>query len=124
MENIVRGVHAFIALGFLVVAALQFNDPDPIYWILVYVLVAAIPAGKIFDRKFPRTLMVASGMVLAGLLISGPGFIDYLTSTDYAAIGGSMMDAKPYVEFAREFIGLFFAGVCLIYYGRTIAIKS
>jgi len=100
-------------------AAIQLNDPDPVYWVAVYVVVAAVPAARIFGRRLPTTAAVAAGMVLAGLLIAAPGFVDYLASGDYAAIGEKMMDEKPYVETAREVVGLLIAAVGLIFYDRS-----
>ena len=114
-----RVVHAVIAIIFLTMAGIQLNDPDPAYWIVVYAVVAAIPAAMIFDRRLATTAAVAGGLVLAGLLIAAPGFVDYLTSGDYGSIGGKMMAEKPYVEPAREFLGLLIAAIALFFYGRS-----
>lgn len=113
-----RLVHAVIALFILTMGVIQFNDPDPAYWVTVYVLVAVVPAARVFGRRLPKTSLVAAGMVLSGMMIAAPGFIDYLTSGDYASIGGEMMLAKPYVEAAREFIGLAIAAVALSVYNK------
>ncbi len=113
-----RLVHAIVALAFLIMAAIQFNDPDPVYWVAVYAVVAAVPAARIFGHSLPTTSAVAGGMVLAGLLIAAPGVVDYLASGDYSSIDEKMMDEKPYVESAREFIGLLIAAAGLIFYGR------
>jgi len=37
--------------------------------------------------------------------MSLPGFIDYLASQDYSSIDDRMTGEKPYIEFAREFLG-------------------
>ena len=113
-------LHIFAGLLFLMMAVIQFNDPDPVYWIVVYALVAAIPLSRATGHRLPRALMLAGGMVLAGLLISGPGLLDYIASGDYDSISGKMMDEKPYVESAREFVGLFAAAICLLIYGRRV----
>ncbi len=111
-----RIVHAVVALVFLLMAAIQLNDPDPLYWATVYVVVAAIPAARVFEKRLPAIWLVAGGMVLAGMLMSFPGFIDYLGSGDYGSLGGAMMAEKPYVEPAREFLGLLIAVGCLVAY--------
>ena len=113
-----RIVHALVALLLLVMAAIQLNDPDPAYWVTVYALVAVVPAARIFGRHLPKTSLVAAGMVVSGMLIAGSGFIDYLASGDYSSIGGKMMMAKPYVESAREFLGLLIAAVALSVYNK------
>jgi len=116
LHRFARGAHVLVTIVFLVMAAIQLNDPDPVYWFVVYAVVAAVPAGRAFGCQLSVTLAVAGGMVLAGLLISGPGFVDYLASGDYAAIGGKMAGGQTYVESAREFLGLLIAGVCLAVY--------
>ena len=113
-----RIVHAVVALFVLTMGLIQLNDPDPAYWVTVYVVVAVIPAARIFGRQLPKTSLVAAGMVLSGLLIAGPGFIDYVVSGDYSSIGGKMMAVKPYVESAREFLGLVIAAVVLSIYNK------
>ena len=113
-----RIVHALVALPPLSTAAIQLNDPDPAYWVTVYALVAVVPAARIFGRHLPKTSLVAAGMVLSGMLIAGSGFVDYLASGDYSSIGGKMMIAKPYVESAREFLGLVIAAAALCFYNK------
>ena len=98
---------------FLMMAAIQFNDPDPVYWVADYGLVAAVPLARIFRRRLPKVSLLAGGMVLAGLLIAVPGFVDFLVSGDYASINGKMSPEKPYMESARESIGLLIAAICL-----------
>lgn len=99
-------------------AVIQLNDPDPLYWIVVYVFVGVVPAAKVFGLQSAKLTWVASGMVAAGLLVAMPGFIDYLSSGDFASIGGEMMIDKPYVESAREFGGLLIAAFTLLIYQR------
>jgi hypothetical protein len=41
----VKVLHYVLAALFLYIAALQFNDPDPLYWIIVYVGTAAVELG-------------------------------------------------------------------------------
>jgi hypothetical protein len=104
---------------FFAIAAVQLNDADPIYWAAVYLIAAIVPAARVAGYQLPTTCKIAFGMVVAGLLISSPGFLDYLTSGDYAAIGGQMMVEKPYVESAREFLGLLIAAACVAFYARV-----
>ena len=105
----------------LLMAWLQLNDPDPVYWCLVYLVAASIPLGKLINRFSKPGYWIAAGMILSGLLISAPGFFDYLSSGNYGAITGDMMDSIPYIESAREFGGLAIAALVLACYlpGRT-----
>ena len=110
--------HVIIALVLLYMTYLQFNDPDPLYWVVVYGFVALFPIARLFDRNIGRAAPVTFGIILAGLLIAWPGFVDYLQSGDYASLVGAMSPDKPYVEPAREFLGLVIAGAALIPYWR------
>ncbi len=111
-----RGIHIAITMLLLVMAVIQLNDPDPLYWVTVYSLVALTPALRIFHRSYNWLLNLTLGMVLAGLLMSAPGFIDYVHSRDFGSITGKMMAEKAYVEYAREFLGLVIAITCLAIY--------
>jgi len=113
-------VHLAAASLLLGIAWLQLNDPDPWYWIAVYGLTAAIPLSRMLNRTSSTIHWIATGMICSGLLISAPGFAEYVRSGNYAAISGEMMGSKPYIESAREFGGLFIAGCILIAYHRTL----
>ena len=110
--------HVVIALVLLYMAYLQFNDPDPLYWVVVYGFIALFPIARLLNRSLRPAAPVAFGIILAGLLIAWPGFVDYLRSGDYASLVGAMTPDKPYVEPAREFLGLVIAGVALSPYWR------
>ncbi len=99
-------------------AAIQINDPDPLLWLIVYLAVAAIPASRIIGLHLPVTVGIAAGLVVAALLVSLQGFIDYLKSGDYASLTGGMSDQKPYIESAREFLGVTIGAICLLFYRR------
>ena len=58
-------------------------------------------------------------MVIAGLLISAPGFSDYLRSGNLGSIYGEMLDSAPYIEYAREFLGLLITATALGFYFKA-----
>jgi len=103
---------------FILSAVLQFNDPDPIYWSSVYLCVAGVPITRLLGWRSSAVIWLPAGMVIAGLLLLLNGFLDYLLSADYSSIFASMQAEKPYIESAREFLGLFICGVCLFVYGK------
>ena len=98
--------HSIAALLFLTMAVIQLNDPDPLYWVAAYLAVAIVSGARYFGNSLEVLSKIALGMVLAGLLISVPGVIDYFAAEDYASIYGRMAVEKPYIESAREFGGL------------------
>ncbi len=113
-----RVLYGIVVLAFLMMAAIQLNDPDPVYWVVVYGMVAAAPFARMCRHRLSNVPLLATSMVLAGLLIAVFGFIDLLVSGDYASIHDKMSPEKPHVQFAREFIGSLMAAVCLIAYAR------
>ena len=101
-------------LMFILFAALQLNDPDPLYWFLVYAAVAVVAAAAVVGRRLPRFALVTLGAVIAGVLIAAPGFVDYLQSGDWSSIAEHMNDEEPYIEQGREFVGLLIAAAALL----------
>lgn len=111
-------LHLSVALMFILSAVLQFNDPDPIFWSSIYLCVAGVPMTRLLGWRSPAIIWLPAGMVIAGLLLSLNGFLDYLLSADYSSIFASMQAERPYIESAREFLGLVICGVCLFVYGK------
>ena len=115
--------HFLVMSVFASMAYLQLNDPDPIYWIIVYLGVAAIAGMRMLDQRFPRLTLLLLGMVIAGLLISLPGFTAYLDSGHYASLFAKMQASRPYIESAREFLGLLIAAITLALYVKSSSTK-
>ena len=101
-------------LMFILFAALQLNDHDPLYWFLVYAAVAVVAAAAVVGRRLPGFALVTLGAVIAGVLIAAPGFVDYLQSGDWSSIAEHMNDEEPYIEQGREFVGLLIAAAALL----------
>ena len=58
-------------------AAIQLNDPDPLFWVVLYLIsacVAVIPQGRLRDSYF----WLAVGFCLAGVTASLTAAVDYL----------------------------------------------
>ena len=89
-----------------ITTVLQFNDPDPVYWVAVYGLGALVPLINAFGRRAPFLAALTIGMILSGLIYAAPGFLEYLQSGDFGSITASMDGPARYVEPAREFLGL------------------
>ncbi len=111
-----KAYHLVAAILLLIMAIIQINDPDPAYWVTVYIAAAIIPAGQLIGHKFASLWSLVMGMIIAGLLISLPGFWDYLTADDFLSITREMLGDKPYVEYGREFLGLAIAAFLLMPY--------
>lgn len=71
MYRITSGVFAVL---FVLGAAVQFNDPDPVAWILIYTAsaaVAAVVAGGVRAARFPAVAIACVALVWGGLLAFG-----------------------------------------------------
>ena len=95
-------------------AFLQLNDPDPTYWVVTYVLTGVCAQGPRLAHLLVPTVWATTGLVLAGLLQSLPGFIQFVSLGDWSSLTGAMSKTQPQIEFAREFLGLLFCLMCLV----------
>ena len=110
---------------FLVIAALQLNDPDPIYWVLVYGGTAMIAFGQGLGRHSIFWTGACIGALATGIISTAPAFGDYLASENFSSIFSepesfssvfSAMNSRDYIENSREFLGLVLAFVLLTTY--------
>lgn len=96
-------------LLFLFFAGLQYNDPDPFFWIAIYLFGAAI-CWLMFMRRYYPTVILA-GMVLLSIyalykVFDTNGLLDWITKHHAEDIAATMKAEKPWIEESREFFGL------------------
>ena len=116
---------------FIISAALQYNDPDPYIWMLLY-LYAAFLCFRAVGMMFNKTaylLGIGVYSVYAVLLFFDRSGVLFWASEHHAeSIVQSMKAAKPWIEETREFFGLLIMIVVLrvnaIYFRRKAADKS
>lgn len=107
----------FVLAGiFIVMAGLQFDDPDPVYWVAVYGGTALVALSKALGRFGEFWAAVTIGGVLAGLIFSVPGVLNFIDFGSFDELFGDMASSKPYVESTREFGGLLIALIVLASY--------
>lgn len=107
-----------LAALFILVAALQYNDPDPAYWIVLYAGAGLVMLGKGLGRSSQFWTAIVIGAALAGILWTGHGFFDYLQSGNYGSIFGDM-SGPAFVEETREFLGLVIVVAALWYFRKA-----
>ena len=110
-----RILHYVFGALFFAFAALQFNDPDPFYWVVVYGGTALVALGKGLGRYSELWAAVVIGAVAAGMMATAPGFADYIGSGNFGSIFGDMREIS-YIEPTREFLGLLLALSLLVFY--------
>jgi hypothetical protein len=93
-------------------AYVQWNDPDPVPWILAYGAVAACCTLAAFGRR-PRAAITVLLVVLGGwMLWLTPGLVQWL-GMGTPSILEEMKATAPHIEVVREFLGLLIAVVVL-----------
>ena len=100
------------AIIFLMFAAVQYNDPDPFLWILIYGLImvfCALAATGRYYKKITIALMI-DYVVYASILL--PSCITWFQSEDRSLLFDDIAKMQyPYIEETRECLGLV---ICLI----------
>ncbi|MEK7257963.1 MAG: transmembrane 220 family protein, partial [Bacteroidota bacterium] len=102
-----------LAALFVLFAALQYNDPDPLRWAAMYVFVAGVCGFAAFGKYNKYVLWAGIAVCLVWLAVWLPEFLNWL---DMGApnIATSMKAETPYIEYTREFFGLL---ICLGVFG-------
>ncbi len=100
-------VYLTLAVIFLLFAAVQYNDPDPMIWIVIYGYMAGVCMLAAFNYIRRELLLAAGAIYLIYALFLTPAFITWLTSDDRAALFDEFAKMQfPYIEETREFLGL------------------
>lgn len=97
------------AFLFLVAAVLQYNDPDPVLWMPIYLFGAVLCFLAARHRFYPKAYV--AGMILYGiyagyLFFTTDGVLDWMQEHDSENIAQTMKATKPWIEDTREFFGL------------------
>jgi hypothetical protein len=107
----------FLGVLFFLFVLVQFNDPDPLLWILIYGSMMVISIMAVVHR-YPLRLMtaMAAGFLIMTILYFD-GFADWLRSPDRYLLFDDLAKMQyPYIEEAREFLGLLVCLAVLIFY--------
>ena len=94
----------FFLVTYLLCAAVQYNDPDALPWVALYLSAAAMCAARLRKRLpewLPKLLFIVSLLWMGALL---PNIIGQVSPQDIAA---SLSMQTTAVEEAREIGGLF-----------------
>ena len=104
-----------LGLIFLVFTIVQYNDPDPMLWILIYGFVSVILVYGAF-KTVSKTILIIVLVILGGFSLTLlPGFIEWISTPEKQEIFGEMVYKKPYIEETREFLGLWMAWFGVFY---------
>ncbi|TNJ43683.1 transmembrane 220 family protein [Tamlana fucoidanivorans] len=114
-----KGIKIVLFVIFIMFAVLQLNDPDPVFWVIIYGTVAVlclISGLKSISKFILWTALVA---VLLLSVRYFPYVVDWWQTDNRNEIFGEMVYEKPYLEGSREFIGLILSALALLYLLRS-----
>ena len=110
-----RIVNFILAIMFLLFAFVQINYPDPVIWILIYGAMAVLCIMAIFEfypAKFTIGLLV---LYVLYSIVYIPGVLEWLRQENKAMLFDDVAKMQyPYIEEAREFLGLLICITVLI----------
>jgi hypothetical protein len=102
-----------LSLIFLSFVIVQYNDPDPWSWVLIYALITTncVLMGMGLQKPWFSWLSLILLLVLTALWL--PGAVDWFR-LGMPSLVESMKAEKSYIEEGREFLGLVLADLTLI----------
>ena len=93
-----------MTLLFVFAAALQYNDPDPIPWLAIYLVAALVSLAAAAGRRAPRGVLAPVAVIALGwaawIAFGGPA------ASEYSHMFDAWEMTSPAVEEAREASGL------------------
>ena len=112
-----RILNFILAVMFLIFAFVQINDPDPVIWILIYGVMAVTCIMAIFEF-YPAKVMIGLLVILVIYSFTYlPGVMEWLQKDNKALLFDDIAKMQyPYIEQAREFLGLMICVGVLIFY--------
>ena len=106
-RKIMRTVALVFALLFAAAAIVQYNDPDPLVWILFY-SIAAISSLLFYLNRFPSIL----GLILGGIYFAGAIWV-WPEKFEGVSIGSGAIEN---IEQAREALGLLIMAMVMFFF--------
>lgn len=100
-----RIASGLLALLFFTFAAVQYNDPDGLMWILLYGYVGVMGTLAMLGRDREGALIPAIVIFSLYFIYLTPSIVEWMGSND-SLVGGTMSDDKMYIERSREAFGL------------------
>ena len=90
----------------------QYNDPDPFIWMLLYGFCALILGLAAFGI-YTRNLLYAGYIIFgAGFIMLFPSVIEWISIEKGQNLMERMQNSKAYIEESRECLGL---GLCILF---------
>ena len=112
-----RIVNFLLAIIFLLFAFVQLNDPDPLLWIAIYGVMSVLAVLAIFKMYFPKVMIGLLVAFAAFSMVYLEGVMEWFHQDDKAVIFDDVAKMEyPFIEYSREFLGLWICNAVLIFY--------
>ena len=108
-------IDLIIGILFIYFAYLQLNDPDSVYWILIYSVVILLSMLSLFGLLKPLYTKLVSGFFLFLLILKINLLTSWLDAGQPAFIDYEPTDVQV-VENIREYMGLIISFIVSTYY--------
>lgn len=108
-------INLLLGLIFILFAAVQYNDPDPLVWMAMYLAVAYVCIFAAFGKYHRYALWAILLVNSIWMLLCVPDFLEWIKMGS-PNIASEMKATTPYIENTREFLGLFICWLVLIWH--------
>lgn len=109
-----RILYIVLSVLFTLFGVVQINDPDPLFWVSYYLMIAILMGGASFGKYNRYATLAAIIITIIFLARLYPEFREWLND-GAPSIVESMKAETPYVEFVREFLGLLIGLLGLVF---------
>lgn len=108
-------LNLLLAFIFILFAYFQYNDPDPLLWIIAYSYVAVCILLYQYTDKSMIPISIGT-LISLGVFFSYTPHIFNWFKDGMPSITGSMKAESPYIEMVRESLGILFILLVLGFY--------
>lgn len=122
-----KALNIFFIIIFIASAVLQYNDPDPATWILLYLYAAWLCYAAIKGRYTPALYylgLIVYTAYAVYLFFDKDGVLSWSTEHNAENIMQSMKATKPWIEETREFGGLLICIIALLLNMRYLSARK
>ncbi len=111
MRSLLRVFAIIMAVLFVISAVLQYNDPDPLAWVAVYLAGAAVLTGWLRGKSVRLPAALLAAVCLGWAMSLFPGFWG---SIEPGEMVQAMKAERPQIEESREAGGLLILAVTML----------
>lgn len=108
-------VFLLLSAYFVFAGAVQYNDPDPLHWMLLYFSSAIACVLAAFKKDKNPLLYAILGMAGIEMAMTADGLFAWLRFGSENLLTAKMTDEKPYIELGREFLGALISFVVIVW---------